>query len=194
MFMKLAPDAVGHDYLVMGTTERAFWKEGVDSPHSPTELLDNLHGFKDYLNFELVRGWLPDESSAKIATISKPSGGVDNVKNSQRLVAEIQANSPISARASKDLLKMLRKQGLPISDRQTLLIKSVFYGGDEMGIACNITPPGKHKQVVICSLTQLEIIGTSTLLDEMRICQEVRKKKLAQLPDSAPGSITIRRK
>ena len=63
-----------------------------------------------------------------------------------------------------------------------------------MGIACDITPPGKHKQVIVCSLTQLEIVGTSALLDELRAYQEVRKKKLAQLPDNVLGDITIKRK
>jgi hypothetical protein len=77
---------------------------------------------------------------------------------------------------------------------ETLAVKNAFYAGDEMGIACDITPPGKHKQVLICSLTQLEIVGESPLADELRVYQERRKRKLAQLPDSAPGSITIRRK
>ena len=97
-------------------------------------------------------------------------------------------------RVSKELLKMLRKQGFPISERQTLSIKSVFYGGDEIGIACDITPPGKHKQAVICSLTQLELVGTSALLDEIRTYQETRKQKLAQIPDNAPDGIMIKRK
>jgi len=30
----------------MGTTEKAYWKDGLEHPHAPTELLDNLHGFQ----------------------------------------------------------------------------------------------------------------------------------------------------
>jgi hypothetical protein len=194
LFTQRAPDAVGNDYLVIGTAEMAYWKDGVDHPHAPTDLLDNLHGFKEYLDFELTGGWLPDEPSPQKPPVPQPSGSIDNVKNAQKLVDKMQANLPITVRASKDLLKMLRKQGFPISDRQTLAIKSVFYGGDEMGIACDITPPGKQKQALLCSLTQLEITGTSPLADEMRTYQEIRKRKLSQLSDSTPGGITIHRK
>ena len=194
MFMKLAPEAIGHDYLVIGTTENAFWKEGVDDPHAPTEALDNLHDFKQYLNFERVGGWLPDEPAPKPPAHPVSPGSVDNVKDAEKLVAKMQANLPIMVRAGKDMLKLLRKQGLPISDRQTLSIKSVFYGGNEMGIACDITPSGKQKQAVVCSLTQLEIVSKTPLADEIRTYQERRRKKLAQLPDSTLGDITVTRK
>ncbi|MEW6239596.1 MAG: hypothetical protein AB1564_02165 [Chloroflexota bacterium] len=194
VFAQRAPEALGNDYLVLGTAEKEYWRDGVNNPHPPSELLDNLHGFKEYRNFELIGGWMTNEDYKKALQGKSPSGSVDNPRNSEKLVEKMKANLPISVRAGKELLKILRKQGFPISDRQTLFIKSVFYGGDEMGIACDITPPGKHKQVVVCSLTQLEIIGKSALLDETRTYQEVRKKKLAQLPDSVTGGITIKRR
>lgn len=180
MFSKLAPEAIGHDYLVMGTTERAYWKDGLKHPHDPTDLLDNLHGFKQYLNFEMVGGWLPDEATPKPPPTPELSSQIDNVKDAKELVVKMEANLPISVRAGKGLLKMLRKQGFPISDRQTFSIKSVFYAGDEMGIACDVTPPGKHKKAVVCSLTHLEIVGASPLAEEIRRYQEIRKRKLAQ--------------
>ncbi len=137
IFAKLAPDSIGHDYLVIGTTQRDYWKDGVDNPRAPTEapteLLDNLHGFKQYLNFEMVGGWLPNESTPKPTDTLEQTGNIDNVRAAQELVIKMQANLPISARAGKDLLKILRKQGFPISDRQSISIKSVFYSGDEMG-------------------------------------------------------------
>lgn len=194
MFSQRAPEVLGNDYLVIGTAEKDYWRAGVENPRPPTELLDNLHGFKEYRNFELIGGWMTDETYEKALRGELPSGSVDNARNSEKLVEKMKADLPISVRAGKDLLKMLRKQGFPISNQQTLSIKDVFYGGDEMGIACDITPLGKHKQAVVCSLTQLEIVGTSALSDAMRTYQEVRKKKLAQLPDSVPGSFTLNRK
>lgn len=158
LFMKVAPDAIGHDYLVMGTTEKSYWIDDLDHPHAPTELLNNLHGFKEYLNFELVGGWLPDESRVKSSLVTAT---IDNEKDTKKLVEKMQFNMPISVRAGKDLIKMLRKQGLLFSDRQTFYIKHVFLGGDEVGIACDITPPGKHKTAVVCSLTHIEIIGST---------------------------------
>jgi hypothetical protein len=179
LFKERAPDAIGHDYLVMGTTERNYWKEGVEQPHDPSGLLDNLHGFKQYLNFELVGGWMPNETAPKIRTSTELSGDIDNVKEVKKLVARMEADLPISVRAGKGLLKMLRKKGFPISDRQMLSIKHVFYGGDEMGIVCDVTPPGKHKEVVVCSLTHLVIIGNSPLADAMRAYQAKRERRLA---------------
>lgn len=177
LFMKVAPDAIGHNFFVMGTTEKAYWKDGVDHPHAPTELLDNLHGFKQYLNLERVGGWLPDESALKSPAVTV---NIDNEKDAKKLVEKMQSSLPILVRAGKDLLKMLRKEGFPISDRQTINIKDVFFGGDEGGIMCDITPPGKHRQAVISSLTHLEIIGSNPLADEMRLYQERRSGNLAR--------------
>jgi len=165
----------------------------VEHPHDPTELLDNLHGFKQYLNFEMVGGWLPNEAAPKIPTSPEPSGDIDNVKEAKELVARMQADLPISVRAGKGLLKMLRKQGFPISDRQTLSIKHVFYGGDEMGIACDVTPQGKHKKAIVCSLTHLEITGNTPLADAMRRYQEKRRKKLTQQAGFGLHDLIIKR-
>jgi hypothetical protein len=178
LFKERALDAIGHDYLVMGTTERNYWKEGVEQPHDPSGLLDNLHGFKQYLNFELVGGWMPNETAPKIRTSTELSSDIDNVKEAKKLVARMEADLPISVRAGKGLLKMLRKKGFPISDQQMLSIKHVFYGGDEMGIVCDVTPPGKHKEVVVCSLTHLVIIGNTPLADTMRAYQAKRERRL----------------
>ena len=190
LFIKVAPDAKGHDYFVMGTTEKAYWKDGLDHPHAPTELLDNLHGFKQYLNFKMTGGWMPDESRVKLPPISDT---IDNEIDAKKLVEKMQSSLPISVQANKDLIKMLQKQGLPINDRKILIIKNVFYGGDEAGIACDITPPGKHKTAVVCSLTHLEIIGTTPLANEMRLYQVRRKEKLTQQNGFGLKNIIVKR-
>jgi hypothetical protein len=202
IFAKYAPDSIGHDYLVMGTTERDYWKDGVDNPHAPNEVLDNLHGFKQYLNFEMVGGWMPDQLAPKpppygpaaLTRASEPSGNTDNVKNARSLVSKMEASLPIPVRAGKELLKILRKQGLPISDKQSLSIRHIFYGGDEMGIACDVTPSGQYKQAVVCSLTHLEVVGNTPLAEEMRVYQEKRRKKLTEQDGFGLHDIMIRRK
>ena len=177
---RLAPEAVGNDYLVMGTTERAFWKAGLDNPHPRTEILKNLHGFKEYLNFKRLGGWLPNKSAPKLPPAPMPDASIDNLKDVQKLVSQMQASMPLSARGTKDLLYLLRKQGVPISDRQTIYIRSAFYGGDEMGIGCDITPRGQDKRPIICSLTQMEILGNTPLAGEIRAYQQQRRAKLGR--------------
>jgi hypothetical protein len=46
------PEVIGNDYLVLGTVDRADWKEGRDRPVSPREMLDRVHIFKEVLKLE----------------------------------------------------------------------------------------------------------------------------------------------
>lgn len=41
----IAPDAIGNDYMVLGTVERDFWRKGMKTPNSLAELPDHLHDF-----------------------------------------------------------------------------------------------------------------------------------------------------
>jgi len=62
MFAERDPSIIGNDYLVMGTVERAAWRAGMKTPGSMEELLNNLHDFKQVLQFEYrPAGWYPDE-------------------------------------------------------------------------------------------------------------------------------------
>ena len=62
-FSEHRPEIVGHDYLVVGTLDRADWKKGIEAPVAPRDMLERLHDFKTVLHFELVGGWLPEEKT-----------------------------------------------------------------------------------------------------------------------------------
>ena len=53
IFAQRAPEAIGNEYLVMGTFDYAYWEEGTRTPHSPQDLFAHLHDFKQVLKFEL---------------------------------------------------------------------------------------------------------------------------------------------
>jgi len=72
-----------------------------------------------------------------------------------------------------------------------LEIHSVLYLGNEAGIACDITPKGREKTPVICSLTQLEVMGTDALAEEMKAYQQERIKNLARYPGNTPIGFTV---
>jgi hypothetical protein len=62
--------------------------------------------------------------------------------------------------------------------------------GDEGGITCDITPPGKEKTPVLCSITHLLIQPEHPLFYEIRIYQEERERTLAKDYGLAGFSIT----
>lgn len=193
LFSERVPEVIGNDYMVMGTTERAYWKEGFTKPHLPPETLANLHGFKEYLNFKRTGGWLPNEKE-KEAPVSQPENSffVDNVDEALKLIEKMKEHLPIIVRPSSALVKMLRRQGIDIDRYKPLEIHSVLYMGNEAGIACDITPKGRENTPVICSLTQLEVMGTDALAEEMKAYQQERIKNLARYPgNERPISFTV---
>ena len=194
LFSERAPEVIGNNYLVMGTTERAYWKEGFAKPHLPSETLANLHGFKEYLNFKTTGGWLPDKKEKEMpASQPEPEDSffVDNVDEAMKLIEKMEKYLPIIVRPSSSLVKSLRRQGIHVDRYKPLEIHSVLYMGNEAGIACDITPKGREN-AVICSLTQLEVMGTDALAEEMRAYQQERIKNLARYPgNERPISFTI---
>ena len=69
---------------------------------------------------------------------------------------------------------------MPISAKQSIYIHAVFDGGDEMGIACDVTPSSNKKKAIVISLTFLEILGDTPLAKAMRRYQKERKSKLGR--------------
>lgn len=195
LFSERAPEVVGNDYMVMGTTGRAYWKEGFTKPHLPPETLANLHGFKEYLNFRRAGGRLPNEKEKEMpATQPEPedSSFVDNFGEAMKLIEKMEKHLPILVRPSSALVKSLRKQGVHVDRNKPLEIHRVFYMGNEAGIACDITPKGREQNAVICSLTQLEVMGTDALAEEMKAYQQERIRNLARYPGNQPMGFTVR--
>ncbi len=193
LFSERATKVIVNDYMVMGTTERAYWKEGFTKPHLPPEVLANLHGFKEYLNFKRIGGWSADEKEKELPiTQPKDSSSVDNVDEAMKLIEKMKEHLPILVRPSSALVKSLCRQGFNIDRYKPLEIHSVLYLGNEAGIACDITPRGREDTPVICSLTQLEVTGTDALSEEMKAYQRERIKNLARYPgNERPMSFTI---
>ena len=116
---------------------------------------------------------------------------VDNVDEAMELIEKMKNQLPIFVRPSSGLVKMLRKQGVNVDRYKRLEIHSLHYMGNEAGIACDITPKGYEDKPLICSLTQLEIMGSDLLVEEMKAYQKKRIASLARHPDNKPISFTI---
>ncbi|NWF69495.1 MAG: hypothetical protein HXY40_10450 [Chloroflexi bacterium] len=65
-FTQRDPSIIGNDYLMIGTTERSYWRKASTQGGTYQELFDNLHDFKEVLSFEPRRWvWAPDEKDPK---------------------------------------------------------------------------------------------------------------------------------
>ena len=57
------PEVVGNDYLVVGTVDRADWLRGMHSEVAVQDMLERLHDFRDYVQYELEPRWGQREPS-----------------------------------------------------------------------------------------------------------------------------------
>jgi hypothetical protein len=193
LFAHRAPNVIGNDYLVLGTMEKSAWKEGVQKPISLQDMPEYVHDFKQVVKFDLQYGWAPEEPASRPAApqpshLSKkqaPSAipvthqaQIDDETETEALIQKMQSSLPISARPSKDLVNLLRKRGVYLDRGRNVQIHGIFYAGDEGGIACDITPLGREKTPVLCSLTHLVIDPGHALAEEIRRYQTERARKL----------------
>ena len=189
LFEQHAPEAVGNDYLVLGTLDHDFWKQGTKTPHTVQSLVDHLHDFKQVLTFKPAYGWVEREKplekrSAPPAQerhrpkVAPPAPQIDDPDRVKALMDEMRAHLPISVRPTTALVMLAKKQGLGIRRNDGLQIRRVFYLGDEGGIMCDITPGENSKAALVCSLTHLEVVGEDALAREMRAYQQERSRKL----------------
>jgi hypothetical protein len=60
-FSQLGPEAIGKDYLVLGTIEKKIWQEGLGSTRKPlAEMLRHVAEFKHHYDLEYKPGgWYP---------------------------------------------------------------------------------------------------------------------------------------
>ncbi len=105
---------------------------------------------------------------------------LDNVDQAMELVGKMEKSLPLFVYPNSALVRFLRKRGVRADRYQKLEIRNVFYLGNEGGISCDITPKGHEHESIICSLTQLKVIGTDALAEEMKAYQQERIKKLAR--------------
>jgi hypothetical protein len=198
LFEKHAPDAVGNEYLMLGTFDHDYWKQGTKTPHVAQDLFDNLHDFKQVLTFQPAGGWVekgklsgkrqaPSTREEHRPEVDLPTLQIDNPSRVNELMEEMQARLPIPVRPTLALVKLSKKQGLGIHRNDSLLIRRVFYMGDEGGIMCDITLSENSKAALVCSLTHLEVVGEDALAHEMRLYQQERSRKISNNPPMRRG-------
>jgi hypothetical protein len=57
---KIAPHAIGRDYLVLGTMDKKVWQQGLHAPSRPlADMMEHVADFKRHLDLKVEGGWGP---------------------------------------------------------------------------------------------------------------------------------------
>lgn len=105
---------------------------------------------------------------------------IDDPAVVDRLMHEMEASLPIPAFPTKELVQTLRRRGSKVHAERILFIKKVFYGGDEGGITCDVTPTRDTREAILVSLTHLRIPPNHPLSHDIRLYQRARVRRLAE--------------
>lgn len=116
---------------------------------------------------------------------------IDNQRQVKELLQDMQQHLPMPALATDNLVRSMKRQLPELKRQRQLSIKSVLYIGDEGGIMCDVTPD-RSQNVVLCSLTQLEIPVDHPLAPKIQAYQQARSQKLAALSADHPHRLTIK--
>ena len=95
-----------------------------------------------------------------------------------KLIKEMERYLPIPVYPSKELLQLLRKQGKDINRDTELNITRVFDSGDAGGIVCTVLE--ENKEVLIVSLTHLQIKAAHPLNEKIVAYQKQRAKNISR--------------
>ena len=118
---------------------------------------------------------------------------IDDYAKTMDLIGQMEAHLPIPAQPTSSYIRAMRDRGGKVKSSQKLQIKNLFYTGDEGGIICDVTLSSDAKEVLLVSLTHLEIDPHHPLAREIRAYQRERTQRIAQLDRSSqPSSFTIR--
>jgi anaerobic selenocysteine-containing dehydrogenase len=107
---------------------------------------------------------------------------IDNYAQATALVQRMTASVPIPARPTRQLVDLLRSKGVSLGADPKLEIKEVFYGGDEGGIMCDVTPGGMSKEAT----TFFEHIANEAF-DNGEVPVDAKPKMKTLIPPFATG-------
>jgi hypothetical protein len=104
---------------------------------------------------------------------------IDNQTKTRKLLLDMEAALPLTARPTPALVEMLRKQAPNVKLVHRCAVVEVFYMGDEGGICCRLGLDGTDDaEPVIVSITHLTFDRRCSLFRQIDAYQRHRIKKL----------------
>jgi len=104
---------------------------------------------------------------------------IDDPDKTQKLIADMEASMPLTARLSPSLKAMMRRQAPGVLPPDQCPVVEVFYMGEEGGISCRLDLDGTDTQdPFIVSITHLTFDRRCRLFRQIDGYQKHRVKKL----------------
>jgi hypothetical protein len=121
---------------------------------------------------------------------------IDDEKEVQQLLRDMEGQLPISMRPTRHLVETLNQGGMKCRPDEQLQIASVLYLGDVGGIACGLKWPGAGKNACVTSLTHLRVDDNHPLAARIGAYQAKRSAKIARSegPELPRSGADLRRK
>ena len=91
---------------------------------------------------------------------------------------QLAESVPFKVRPGKELLKLMKRKGNPMSAERDYLVEHVMYGGDEGGITCMLQGSPTDEEVVGASITHLIIDPNHPLAEQVKTYQRQRTRRL----------------
>ncbi len=105
---------------------------------------------------------------------------IDDPREVATLIRKMEAHLPIPARVTKATVRALGTSEVKLPATRQVQIEKVMYLGDEGGIGCALTLPGRAGTAVVVSLTHLRVTNPHPLAGAIRTYRITRTKRLAQ--------------
>ncbi len=122
---------------------------------------------------------------------------IDDEKEVQQLLRDMEGQLPISVRPTRELLQTLAQGGVKCRPDESLQIGSVLCLGDVGGIACALKKwPTAGKNAVVVSLTHLRVDHSHPLAARIGAYQAKRSAKIVRSggPELPRRGAELRRK
>lgn len=103
---------------------------------------------------------------------------IDNLDQTERLLAKLQQALPLPARATPELLATLAANDAASKISSACRITWISYAGDEGGIVCRLDFEGTAANAAFASITHLRFDARLPLTREITAYQKHRVKRL----------------
>ncbi|MGC1308639.1 MAG: hypothetical protein WA885_15545 [Phormidesmis sp.] len=103
---------------------------------------------------------------------------IDDYDFALALNDQLAESVPFKVRPGKELLKLMKSKGTPMSAERDYMVEHVMYGGDEGGITCMLQGSATDTEVVGSSITHLIIDPDHPLAAQVKMYQKQRTRRL----------------